>query len=150
MICLFYRAFECFFSPWFIPYLCQVLLTWPQSKKGDRKDLGEVTTAFKFCGHWRIILLLSLRVNSTWGHKLDFILSLIAESKTPFPLTHLPLVRVCRGSNTHRPTCWPTSNKNSSNSQGVGNCWVVTQKWVAGLSVVSREKLWLVKILKCS
>lgn len=118
-------------------------------QKGEGKDLGKVTTAFKFCGHWRIIILLSLRVNNTRGHKLYFIFSMIVESKTPFPLTHLCLARVCRGSNAHM--CWPTSNKNSSNSQGVEktaglwpkNGWQVCLSWVG-------ENLWLMQILKCN
>lgn len=81
-------------------------------QKGEGKYPGKVTTPFKFCGHWRIILLLSLQVNRTWGQKCSSL-----------SLTYLPLVHEYRGSNTCM--CWPTSNKNSPSSQGVGNRWVI-------------------------
>lgn len=40
-------------------------------QKGEGKDLGKVTTPFKFRGHWQIILLLSLQVKSTWDQKMS-------------------------------------------------------------------------------
>lgn len=128
MIWLFYRAFERFFLSLIHSLFMSGIVNLTSVRKGDGKDPGKVTTAFKFCGHWRIVLLLDLGANSMWGWKLYFMFVLFVQSKGLIPLTRLPLARVCRRWRSNTLMCWPTSNKSSSNSQGAGNCWVMAQK----------------------